>query len=101
MNGIRILLLGAVVALAMLAPGAGTASATELCSTNTSPCMGTKYEAGKEIFGQMKAGTEAVFTIGATTVGCRLTTFKFKTSTAGGVGKPVSAKLEWLTFGEC
>lgn len=64
----RIKMLGlAVVAAAALTAllGAGTASATELCSTNTSPCTGTMYGPGTALEANL-TGTAILETTGGT-----------------------------------
>lgn len=47
MRNLKILALAAIaIAVLMASGGAGVASATELCSTNTNPCSGTMYGPG-------------------------------------------------------
>src|SRR5215218_5369860 len=53
----------------------GSASAMELCSTNTSPCTGTKYGVGTTISAQLKAGTSTVLTNSITNVKCTKSRF--------------------------
>jgi len=61
MLGLAIMAAAALTALL----GAGTASATELCSTNTSPCSGTMYGPGTELEANL-SGTAILETTGGT-----------------------------------
>jgi hypothetical protein len=101
MKQLRMLGVAAVAALGLMAFGAGSASATELCSTNTSPCTGTKYGAGTTIFAQLKAGTQATLTTNVTNVHCKKSTVHGHTSNAGGKGVAVTGTITSLTFTEC
>jgi len=103
MKYVKMLGLAAVAAAALMAfVGAGTASATVLCSTNTNPCTGTKYAAGTEIKSNLKAGTEAVLTAGFATVKCTESNVNGKvTSAGGGAGVAVAGSISLLTFDSC
>jgi len=105
MKNLKMLGLAAVAAMALMAMvGAGTASATELCSTNTSPCTGTKYLSGTTISAQLKAGTGAVLTNSISNVTCKKSTVDITTTSSGGSGVAVTGtapKTTGLTFSEC
>jgi len=102
MKYVKMLGLAAVAAAALMAfVGAGTASATALCSTETSPCTGTKYGVGTEIKSNLKAGKEAVLTAGFATVKCTESTVNGKVTNAGGAAATVVGSIETLTFGSC
>lgn len=91
-----------VVALTVLAlGGAGTASATELCSTNTDPCSGTKYESGTTVEAELAEGTEAVLATSLGTVSCAKATLEGETTSAGGEEEVVDGTLSNVSFGEC
>jgi len=102
MKQFKMLGLAAVAALGLMAMvGAGTASATELCSTNTSPCTGTMYPAGTVVSAQLKAGTVANLTNPISNVICQKSTTTGKTTTTGEKGVAVTGTIETLTFTEC
>src|SRR5881227_2620158 len=84
--------------------GSGTASATELCSTNTSPCTGTKYSSGTTVTAQLKSGTSAVLTNSISNETCKKSTLDMTTTSSGGSGVSVGAtmpKVSGMTFSEC
>jgi len=102
MKQVKMLGLAAVAALGLMAMvGAGTASATELCSTNTSPCTGTVYTSGTAVSAQLKAGTTANLTNPISNVICQKSTTTGKTTSSGGKGSPVTGTIESLGFTEC
>jgi len=102
MKQFKMLGLAAVAALGLMAMvGAGTASATELCSTNTSPCTGTMYPAGTVVSAQLKAGTVANLTNPISNVICQKSTTAGKTTNTGEKGVAVTGTIESLTFTEC
>jgi len=78
--------------------GAGPASATELCSTNTDPCSGTKYGSGTTVKAE---DSEAVLATSLTTVTCTQTTTEVKTTSGGGEEKTVGGEITALTFAGC
>jgi hypothetical protein len=93
---------GAAALILTMAVGAATASATELCSTNTSPCTGTKYGTGTKLTGQLKSGTAATLTTSLGNVVCKKSTLAGVTTSAGGPGStPVSGEVTGVTFTEC
>src|SRR5215203_1024078 len=73
---IKTLLLAAVAAAALTALfGAGTASATEFCTTRVTPCPEVdKHNSGTTFHGDLKAGTTATLTTSITTVHCNVGT---------------------------
>lgn len=102
MKQFKMLGLAAVAALGLMAlAGAGTASATELCSTNTSPCTGTVYTSGHGVSAQLKAGTTANLTNPISNVICQKSTTAGKTTNTGSKGVAVTGTIESLGFTEC
>jgi hypothetical protein len=73
-----------VVASFIAAVGPGAASASILCSTNTSPCTGIVYGSGTTISAQLKAGTTAKLTSSFGTVTCKSSTMSGKTTNGEG-----------------
>lgn len=102
MKHLKILGLAVVAAMALAAfAGASTASATELCSTNTSPCTGTKYGSGTTVHTVLKSSTVATLTNPITNVTCTESTTHGTTTNAGGKGVAVTGKITTFTFGGC
>ena len=106
MKYLKMVGLAAVAAAALMAVvGAGTASATELCSTNTTPCTGTKYGTGTTLKASLVTGTEAVLSTNLDTVKCAASTVEGKTTSAGGSGATVVkgeiVSPSGLTFTSC
>jgi hypothetical protein len=96
MKYLKMLGLAAFAAMALMAFGAGSASATKLCTD--SACT-TVYPAGTEIHSSLVAGTTARLTSGSTTVDtCTASTIKGKTSNESGA--TVSGNIETLSWGE-
>jgi hypothetical protein len=94
----------AIVAVAAMTAflGAGSASATVLCKTATSPCTGGTYGSGTAINASLKSGTAAELTTSLGTVVCNKSGTNGKTTSAGGgAGVAVTGTLEALTFEEC
>jgi hypothetical protein len=89
----------AVVAAAALTAfiGAGTASATELCSTATTPCSGTKYLSGTKI---EATSTKAVLKTNILTVTCTHSVIAGETTSNGGA-TAVTGKTTTLDFTGC
>jgi hypothetical protein len=100
MKYLKMLGLAAIAALALTAvAGAGTASATELCTTNVSPCpAGEHYGAGTVIEG---SSTNATLTSSLGNVVCTSSAIKGATTTTGGAKLSVEGKIESLTFSGC
>jgi len=94
-------LLGVVAAMAVM--GVGTASATKLCSENKTPCpAGSTIASGTAIKGQLRPGTEAVFTTSLLTVKCTESTIEGKTTSAGGgAGVNVNGEITAVVWKNC
>lgn len=93
-------LAGVLAAMALL--GAGTASATKLCSENKSPCpAGSTIGSGSSINGQLVSGTKAVFVTTLTTVECSESTISGKTTSAGGAGVAVKGEISSVVWKSC
>lgn len=95
--------LAAIAAMAITAfAGAASASASELCSTNTSPCTGTKYGVGTAL---EATSTSAVLTTTGgfinPTVTCTHSAVKGSVTNAGGKGSNVVGTINSLTFTSC
>lgn len=97
MKYLKILGLAAVAAMALMAFGAGTASATKLYST------GVAQPAGTEIVATLKTGTSAnlTTTAGATIQTCTGSEVVGSIGNAGGAAATVSGKVSKLTFTGC
>jgi hypothetical protein len=92
-------LLGALAAMALV--GTGTASATKLCSVNTSPCpAGNTYGKGTSIKAQLPAGTNSVMSSGFVTITCSSSTMSGKTTSEGGAGA-VTGEISSVTWKNC
>jgi hypothetical protein len=87
--------------LALTVAGPGSASASELCSTNTSPCTGTIYGRHTTITAALPMNGSVLFTNSIFNVTCKKSTMSGETTTAGSVGNPVVAEIKTLTFNEC
>jgi hypothetical protein len=97
MKYLKVLGLAAVAAMALMAFGAGTASATKLCTD--SACT-TVYAAGTEIKSELVAGTSARLTSGGSTIAtCTSSGVSGKTSNKEGA--TVSGSISSLTWGGC
>lgn len=89
------------LAVAAMAFGAGTASATKLCSVNTSPCpAGNTYGKGTSIKTQLVAGTKSVMSSGFVTITCTESTMSGKTTSEGGAGA-VTGEISSVTWKNC
>lgn len=89
------------LAAVTMALGAGTASATKLCSVNSSPCpAGNTYGKGTAIKTQLVAGTKSVMSSGFVTITCSESTMSGKTTTAGGSGA-VLGEISSVTWKSC
>jgi hypothetical protein len=101
MKHLKMLGLAVVAAAALTAViGAGTASATELCSTATTTCSGTKYGKATEIKAVLEPGTTATLTTNITTVTCKSSTVTGIVTDPGGAGA-VKGETTSLKFEEC
>lgn len=92
-------LLAAMAAMAFM--GAGTASATKLCSVNTSPCpAGNTYGKGTAIKAQLVAGTNSTMASGFVNISCSESTISGKTTNEGGAGA-VTGTISSVTWKGC
>jgi len=90
-----------VLAAAVMALGAGTASATKLCSVNSSPCpAGNTYGKGTSIKTQLAAGSKSVMSSGFVTITCTESTMSGKTTNEGGAGA-VTGEISSVTWKSC
>lgn len=88
-------------AILVMSIGAATASATEFCSTNTSPCTGTMYGSGTKFAG--KSVGVATLTNSITNVTCENAEMGGEMTSTGGSGStPISGKVTSATWtGNC
>lgn len=102
MRNMKILGLGLLAAMAAMAfMGAGTASATKLCSVNTSPCpAGNTYGKGTAIKAQLVAGASSTMTSGFVNISCSESTISGKTTSEGGAGA-VTGTISSVTWKGC
>jgi hypothetical protein len=100
MKHFKMLGLAAAAALVLLAFGAGTASATTLCGTTSTPCN-SGYGPGTIVEGVQKAGTNSVIeTTGGTHLHtCTGSTFKAKTNVLSATW--ITANVEEWTWSGC
>lgn len=94
------LVVAAVVAVALVAIDAGTASATVLCKTKTSPC-GSIYPKGTLFKGVLTPGTKAVLKAGFATIECSEGSSSIETTTTGSATETVKGVTKTLSFGGC
>lgn len=103
MKYLKMTALAAVAAAALIA-FAGTASATVLCKTTSTPC-GEKWEPSTEITSALQlGGTVKISELGGSQtllVTCMESTLKAKTSNRGSAFETVSAPLQVGSFGGC
>ena len=85
--------------VAMLA-SAGSASATVLCKSTTTPCA-SLYPTGTELKAQLKGGTKAKFQSMWTTIECNESTLNQTTQNNGSSTTTVETFVEVLSFSEC
>jgi len=102
MKNMKILGLCTLAVMAAMAfVGAGTASATKLCSVNTSPCpAGNTYGKGTSIKAQLPAGTNSVMASGFVTITCSSSSMSGKTTSEGGAGA-VTGEISSVTWKNC
>lgn len=95
---------GLAVAVAMAALlvvfGAGTASATVVCKTSTSPCA-SPYLKGTVFKGTLTPGTTAVFKAGFATIECSEGQGSIETTSNGSATETVMGLTKTLSFGGC
>jgi len=100
----KMLALAAVAAGALMAfIGAGTASATVLCSTTADPCpTGQDVLAGTVVDLSSTGSTVLTDTSGETTLDtCTVSTLKGKTTNTGGTTETVEIGVETLSWEKC
>lgn len=99
MKTFGLLVIGAMAAMAFI--GAGTASATKLCSVNTSPCpAGNTYGSGTAIKAQLVPGTTSTMSSGFVNITCTESTISGKTTSSGGAGA-VTGSISSVTWKGC
>jgi hypothetical protein len=95
---------GLAVAAAMAALfvvfGAGSASATVICKTKTSPC-GSPYLKGTNFKGTLTPGTTAVFKAGFATIECSEGQGSIESTSNGSATETVKGLTKTLSFGGC
>jgi hypothetical protein len=104
MNNLKTFVLAAVlvVGLAICGGGATASAATQLCSTNTSPCTGTEYGVGTEFKAELETGTEAVFKAGFATVKCKASILGWKLDQfSNGTPRGTSSTVSFSECGGC
>jgi hypothetical protein len=102
MKYLKMFSLAAVAAVAAMAfIGAGTASATRICSTNTLPC-GSILGSGTPIKAELTGGNEAVLTSGFAVVKCKTSVISGETTSAGGgAGVAVLGTITSASWSNC
>lgn len=100
MNYLKGLVLAAVFAVALMVAGAGTASATVICKTKTSPC-GSPYPKGTVFKSELTPGTTAVLKAGFATFECTEGHGTVETTTNGSATETVKGLTKTLSFGGC
>jgi len=100
MNYLKGLAVAAAMAALMIAVGAGSASATVVCKTSTSPC-GSPYLKGTLFKSVLTPGTTAVLKAGFMTIECTQGSGSVETTTNGSATETVKGITKTLTFGGC
>jgi hypothetical protein len=98
MKYLRILGFTAIAALAL---AAGSASATVLCSTATSPCTGTKYGSGTTIQEAIRKGTKTTIVTNIATISCGQVMRHGKVTSSGEVGSTATGETTSVTTSDC
>jgi hypothetical protein len=104
MKYVKILGLAAIAAAALMAfVGAGTASATVLCSTTTSPCPeAQKFPKGTRLEFSLASGSSLVWVNGANTLEtCKGAVLKSDITNPGSGASTVTSSNNALQFSEC
>jgi hypothetical protein len=94
------LALAAMLAAGLMIMGAGSASATVVCKTSTSPC-GSPYLKGTLFKGTLTPGTTAVFKAGFATIECKEGQGSIETTSNGSATETVKGLTKTLGFGAC
>ncbi len=102
MKQLKTLALAAVAALALVALGAGTSSATELYKYTT-PSPNDTLGAGTELVLSIESGTSMLLkdTLGGSNDTCSSSEIKTTIESAGGISAHPSGKVGHLTLGGC
>jgi hypothetical protein len=103
MKSLKMLGLAVVAAAALMAViGAGSASATRICSVNTSSSCASPNPTGTTYTATLKSGTEATLNAGFATIKCTGSSVGLEqTNAGGGAGTPVTGKITSLSFTPC
>lgn len=100
MRYLKGLALAAAVAAVFVVFGAGTASATVICKTKTSPCA-SPYAKGTVFKGVLTPGTKAVLKAGFATIECTQGDGSIEMTTGGSATETVKGVTKTLGFGGC
>jgi hypothetical protein len=100
MNYLKGLAVAAAMAAVFVVFGAGTASATVICKTKTSPCT-SPYLKGTTFNSVLTPGTTAVFKAGFTTIECTEGSGSVEMTTSGSATETVKGVTKTLSFGGC
>lgn len=100
MNYLKGLAIAATMAAVFVVFAAGTASATVICKTKTSPC-GSLYPKGTTFNAVLTPGTTAVFKAGFMTIECTEGSGSVEMTTAGSATETVKGLTKTLSFGGC
>jgi len=103
MKHLKIFGLAAIAGMALVAfLGAGSASATRLCSTNTSPCPEAwNYFTGTNVSMSLQESSTLETTGGTVLDTCNEATLQGPTTTFGGATETVKILLTSVTWGSC
>lgn len=100
MKYVKMVLVTAVAAALLVVVGAGTASATVICKTKTSPCS-SPYLKGTVFKSTLTPGTTAVLKAGFATFECTEGSGTVETTTNGSATETVKGNTKTLSFGGC
>jgi hypothetical protein len=101
MKQLKLLGLAVIAAAALTALlGAGSASATVICSSNTTPC-GAKNPSGTTYTASLTSGTEATLAAGFSTIKCTESSVGLKQTSEGSSSTAVTGSITALSFGGC
>lgn len=100
MNYLKGLAVAAAMAAVFVVFGAGTASATVICKTKTSPCT-SLYPKGTLFKGTLTPGTTAVFKAGFATIECSEGDGSIESTSTGSATETVKGVTKTLNFGGC
>ncbi len=100
MKFLKGLAIAAAMAAVFVVFGAGTASATVICKTSTSPC-GSPYLKGTVFNATLTPKTTAVFKAGFMTIECTEGSGSVEMTTSGSATETVKGNTKTLGFGGC